>query len=153
LTTEQAGGRKFASYKTYSEIIQRLGYVHCPGGYEEEHNMGGLLSHSTGFITDNTIHWKERRPTKRGLRLLLLLVARVKSLPQPGDEEWLQLYFSNMEAKRLAKQFHVRFPRSWAAYDRARAWRSMLHHPPGPMSREFPEQRKLLRRIDRWARP
>ena len=156
MTTEPSGKRKYANCTNYSEVIQMLGYVHCPGGCAFPGIELGVAGHGSGFTSSDerglVIHWEERRLTRRGLRLLLLLIARTR-YPVAGEFPWLRLYEADQYANRQAKRFHVRFPRSWSALERAKARHSLMTSPPRPIDKEFPEQRKLLRRVDRWARP
>jgi hypothetical protein len=70
-----------------------------------------------------------------------------------GGERFVILYEQNVEADRLSRELGIRFPRKLADPDRAkvRLWLTKFRN--DPMDREFPEQRELMRRIRRWARP
>ena len=150
--TVATGKRKFASYKSYSEIIRTLDDLTlCRGGCRAN-GWTDRLTHRSGYATINArvIHWQERRPTRRGLRNFLKLAA-VAGI-WPSSERWIDLYAQNVRAQQLAKRFGVRFPRAWSATDRARIRLWMARWTPSELNREFPEQRQLIRRIERWAR-
>lgn len=148
-TTTQAGGRNSASLPSYSDVAAQLGLSLCAGG--SECPWYGT-DHQRGLSVGKTIHWRDRRPTRRGLRRLLKLAA-VTLLPDARrGERFVQLYWQNIEADRLAEEIGIRFPRSLADPDRAkvRFWLAKFRN--DPLDREFREQRTLMRRIRRWAR-
>lgn len=113
--------------------------------------------HRHGYVEygdrDACVHWTERRMTKRGLRRFLKHVASAKWPEQMVGERFVVLYHQNIQADGLARLLGIRIPRSLADQDRAMVRFYLQKFRNDPLDREFPEQRQLMRRIQRWARP
>ena len=152
MTTEQTRSRSFAnSGLTYEKVARELGVVWCRGCKEGDHEMG----YPSLWPTEGrAVHWRDRRMTRRGLRLFLVAAAPLMDLDMVLTRRWIVLYEANRLATKLAEErFGVRFPRSYADRDRARVrlWmkkditddRVVLHQ----------EERRKLRRIKEWAKP
>ena len=150
-TTSLTPRRSSASWRSYSEIAQQLGLALCGCGLEYQ----PIGNHEDGWTAFGmtVIHWRERRVTRRGLRSFLKLVAKATSKFGTYGETWETLYYQNLRAQELARQFSVRFPRTWSATDRARIRLSLDKITPSQMASEFPEGRVFIRRVREWARP
>lgn len=123
---------------TYREAMTRLGVEQvCFGGC-------GLNDYRHRGVIDpfNTIHWRERRFTRRGLRRLLLLVARRAHENDPGflndpRGEWYRLWWREQRANSLAAQLGVRFPARWSTEERMRS-RYLAAKADVKLARDFP---------------
>jgi hypothetical protein len=133
---------------TYATVVSRLGLQQvCLGCAITER------SHRNGFIDGfGVVHWAERRVTKRGLRRLLLLVARRDRNRLNYDTEWLtrgflndralywaHFYFDEQRANEWAAKLGVRFPVEFSGPERR-----VVALVPG-LSRSHPQ-------IYQWAR-
>lgn len=124
---------------TYAEVVRRLGIEQvCLDG------KCGLSDYQHRGIIDpfGTIHWRERRFTRRGLRRFLLLVARRAHENDPGflntpETEFYRLYWREQRANFLAAQIGYRFPASWSREERMRS-RWLASKADVHLARDFP---------------
>jgi len=135
---------------TYAGLADRYGVELCTGGC-------GDRGHSAGFLRGGRVHFRDRRVTRSGLRLFLMLVhdARIwrplthSDRPPPRRKatsrvRWL--HHRNVWASGVAlRDLGVRLPRKLSAADRA-AVRYLLTKVPPEDDWFVPP------RIHRWAR-
>jgi hypothetical protein len=101
------------------------------------------------MVVYETMHWRPRRMTRRGLRNFLREAA-AKSI-QYRMQPWQAIYEINRIVTTLGAALGVHFPREYADADRARVRLSLARWQ--PFSGELtPETRKLRRRVQAWAR-
>lgn len=104
--------------KGYRGIASQLGLTGICFG-----NCGLGANRHRGSIFLGIVHWSDRRVTKRGLRRLLLLVAKRDRFASPGFLNdpglwWAHMYLDQRRADRWAEQLGVRFPASYSAPER-----------------------------------
>ena len=121
---------------TYPEVIRRLGIERvCLGGC-------GLNAYRHRGVIDpfDVIHWSDRRFTRRGLRRLLLLVARRSREDSPAflntpGMRFYALWWDEQRANSMAAQLGVRFPAAWSSQERLACLASAGRR---PLSRTHP---------------
>jgi hypothetical protein len=105
---------------TYPEVIEHLGIEKvCFGG------CGLNTYRHRGSIVFGVIHWADRRVSRRGLRRLLLLVAKRERLEDPEflNDRYLgyyHLWHDEQRANELAAQLGMRFPAEFSRVERLR---------------------------------
>ena len=108
--------------RTYRQMARDLGVPMCGGGC-------GIASwvrdHDAGFVDPfNTVHFRERRFTRRGARNFLLLVARWERMNDPemlNDLDlfdWEYQHRDAVRAQSLARQLGFRIPAHLFDYER-----------------------------------
>ena len=137
-TTSRAGKTSSRRWRTYSDVATLLGYELCRDGF----------CPWSGIVIGRTVHWRERRMERRGLRTFLRVIAIDTMVVRPNEPRYMTTYALNKEIDRLAKIIGVRFPRELSAMDRAkvRYWLSKS------WGHETPDRIAARRRIARWAR-
>jgi hypothetical protein len=112
--------------------------------------VDGVGDHETGWTSFgmNVIHWRDRRPTRRGLRRFLLLA--VVALRLRSEPPWLDVYLRNVRAQEIASDyFGIRFSRAESAADRAKVRLGLSRKPIYYLN---DEERQLIRRVREWSR-
>lgn len=120
----------------YADVVRDLGLEQvCPGGC----GLDDYRHRGTIFL--GVIHWRERRFTRRGLRRLLLLVARreresaTSGFLNHPNLRWCALWWDEQRANGLASELGIRFPAAWSRQERlaclasARGWPISRTHP------------------------
>jgi len=80
----------------------------CPEGEVGRHYFG-FTEPSIGRV-----HFNDRKPTRRGIRNFLMLIAEVYLSHNRGQPNWLRLYETNTWADKEAHKINLRFPISWS---------------------------------------
>lgn len=115
--------------QSYESIAQAWGVEWCRHAMDwkrdEKGNLYGtwvcvLGDHHKGFAEPSVgrVHFEERRPTRRGIRNFLMLIADVYLSHNRGQPMWLKVYQRNVWADREAKTLRLRFPLVWSRDDR-----------------------------------
>lgn len=129
---------------TYREVARRYRVTLC----DQACVLRSLLQHTNGFVLDGVVHWKDRILVKRGLYTFLKLVAQNAAF-DPETPRIKMLWLRASEAYHLGLELGVRFPREFAATDRAQVRAELAATGPGGM---LPLTNEDKERIERWAR-
>ena len=115
---------------TYAEIAERLGIEQVCLRADCGLSANAVRGCVDGF---GTVHWRERRVTRRGLRRFLLLAARrereadrivndaapVRGYLNARRYRWLHKYLDARQADRWAAELGIRFPVEFSRQERS----------------------------------
>jgi hypothetical protein len=98
---------------TWDDIARRYSVRRC---------LSCAGDHKRGYVSRSswTIHWTDRRVTRAGLRMFLMLVAQCIHSDWESLPEWRRLYVSNTWAFNQSLKAGVRLPATLSDTDRAR---------------------------------
>lgn len=96
---------------TYDQVATHFGVRRCQ-------ECAPSIDHARGQQIGNTIHWRDRRLTRAGLRHFLILIAGTRLVV--GREKWRRLWAYNVWAASVArKELHITIPLRLSLADRA----------------------------------
>lgn len=124
---------------TYEEIAEHLNIPLCP----KHCWMETLQRHAAGFTTVASVHWMPREVKRRGIYNFLKLAARNR-LGTTDMVAAQAIWLENSWAYENGILIGIRFPREFAATDRARVRAELAG---GSMADD-----PLKGTIERWAR-
>jgi len=155
-TTTPTRRRSFASSGlSYERVARELSLRLCDGSLEGPREVRHREGHVTLYpLHRRAIHWNRRVMTRRGLFKFLGLASLILFPSDTVNQvRWLGLYNQDRHARKLAMQFGVRIPKEYGRRDKARVRLDLSKIDLSkPAYSEFPEQREIIRRVQRWAR-
>jgi hypothetical protein len=101
--------------------------------------------HDQGSYRDGTLHWRDRRWSRRGEHNFLFRIADGQT--PKTTYPWIHIYHRNLLVQDMARTLGIRIPRAWADEDRARLRAMLGQLTPRERAMDPDEYRRALR----WA--
>ena len=103
---------------TYGEMAAALGVTRCRGRTSTGHYCTHVHDRQ-GSITDDTVHFSERRVKRPDTLALLKLVARIQDPSLDHDVPWRRVYRMNLKVRSYASFLGIPDPAYPSHGDRA----------------------------------